>query len=334
MIARRTFLAGLGATAGSSVIWPLAARGQVTAQMKQVGVLMSLGEDDRASQARLAAFRQAMAELGWIEGRNVRFEVRWSGGDIGRVRAYAAELVERAPDVILANGTPVTAALKQLTSSIPIVFVVVNDPVAQGYVPNVARPGANITGFSNIDYSMLGKSVELFKQLAPGVVRVAFLFNPDTYPYYETYVPLLADQLRRLSLDLIGERVRSEHEIEEVLARLARETGNGVVLPPDPFMNTHRALVIRLAAERRLPAAFGVPEAVPEGGLMYYGPDAGDLFRRSAAYVDRILKGANPGELPVQAPTKFEFVINLRTAKALGLDPSPNLLALADGVIE
>jgi putative tryptophan/tyrosine transport system substrate-binding protein len=327
---RRDFITLLGGAAA----WPLAARAQQTGRMRQVGVLLALSEDDQAAQARLAAFRQALAQLGWIEGRNVRFETRWAGGDIGRLRAYAAELVERAPDVILGQGTPSTAALKQATSSIPVVFVVVNDPVAQGYVPSVAHPGGNITGFSYIDYSMLGKSVELFKRLAPGLARIAFMFNPDSYPYYETYLPLLVEQLRRLSLDLTAARVRSESEIEAAFAKLAGEPGNGVVAAPDPFMNVHRALMIRLSTERRVPVAFNVTEAVSEGGLMFYGPDMIDIMRRSASYVDRILKGANPGELPVQAPTKFYFAVNLRTAKALGLDPPPTVLAIADEVIE
>jgi putative ABC transport system substrate-binding protein len=331
---RREFITLVGgAAACPPLLWPLAGRAQ-TARAKQVGVLMGLSEDDRAAQARLAAFRQVLAGLGWVEGRNVRFEVRWTGGDVSRVRTYAAELVARTPDVILGHGTPVTAALKQATSSIPIVFVVVNDPVAQGYVPSVAHPGGNITGFSYIDYSMIGKSVELFKQLAPCVVRVAFMFNPDSYPYYETYLPSLVDQLNRLSLDLTAARVHSESEIEEAFTKLAGEPGNGLMAAPDPFMNVHRALVIRLAAERRLPAVFNVPDAVPEGGLMFYGPDQVDLFRRSASYVDRILKGASPADLPVQAPTKFDFVINLRTARALSLDPPPTLLAIADEAIE
>jgi putative ABC transport system substrate-binding protein len=253
---------------------------------------------------------------------------------MGAMRIYAAELVERAPDVILVQGTPGTATLKQLTRSIPVVFVVVNDPVAQGYVPSVAHPGGNITGFSYIDYSMIGKSLELFKQLAPGVARIAFMFNPDSYPYYETYLPSLTEQLRALSLDLMAARVRSESDIEAAFTRLAAEAGSGLFAAPDPFMNVHRGLVIRLAAERRLPAVFNVPDAVPEGGLMFYGPDMVDIFRRSASYVDRILKGGNPGDLPVQAPTKFDFVVNAKTAKALGLDLPPTLMAIADEVVE
>jgi putative ABC transport system substrate-binding protein len=332
---RREFITLLGGAAvGPWLAWPIAARAQQAGRAKQVGVLMGLSEDDQAAQARLAAFRQALAGLGWVESRNVRFEVRWAGGDVARVRAYAAELVARMPDVILGQGTPVTAALKQATSSIPIVFVIVNDPVAQGYVPSVAHPGGNITGFSHIDYSMIGKSLELFKQAAPGVTRVAFMFNPDSYPYYETYLPSLVEQLHRLSIEIEAARVRSEPEIEEAFVRLAGKGGYGVVAAPDPFMNVHRGLVIRLAAERRLPAVFNVPEAIREGGLMFYGPDQTDILRRSASYVDRILKGANPGELPVQAPTKFYFAVNLRAAKALGLDPPATLLALADEVIE
>ena len=331
MIGRRQFITLIG---GAAAAWPLAARAQQPGQIKRLGALIGLSEDDPAAQARVAAFRQALAELGWIEARNVRFEVHWTAGEMDLLRTHAAELVQRAPDVILAQGTPVTATLKQATRSIPIVFVIVNDPVAQGFVPSLAHPGGNITGFSYIDFPIIGKSLELFKQLAPGVMRVAFMFNPETFPYYETYVPSLQDQVKRLSLDLMAARVHSEAEIDAVVSKLASEAGSGLVAAPDPFMNVHRALVIALAAQRRCPAVFNVPDAVKEGGLMFFGPDQTDIFRRSASYVDRILKGANPGDLPVQAPTKFEFAINLRTAKALGLDPPPTLLALADEVIE
>jgi putative ABC transport system substrate-binding protein len=251
----------------------------------------------------MRAFRQALEELGWIEGRNVRFEVRWSGGEASRLHAYAAELVKLTPDVILAQGTPVIATLKQVTRSVPIVFVIVNDPVAQGYVPSMAHPGGNITGFSHIDHSMIGKSLELFKQLAPSVMRVAFMFNPESYPYYNSYLPSLQDQVRTLSLDLKGVRVHSDIEIEAAVLKFVAEAGSGLMAAPDPFMNVHRGSVIRLAAQRRLPAVFSVRDAVPEGGLMFYGPDQTDIFRRSASYVDRILKGANPADLPVQAPT-------------------------------
>jgi putative ABC transport system substrate-binding protein len=251
-----------------------------------------------------------------------------------RLHSLAAELVERAPDVILAQGTPVTAALKQITQSIPIVFVIVNDPLAQGYVPSVAHPGGNITGFSYIDFPIIGKSLELFRQLAPAVRQVAFMFNPDSFPYYNNYVSSLQEHVRRLSLDLAPARVHSDAEIEAAFRKLATEPGSGLMAAPNPFTNVHRGFVIRLAAQLRVPTVFFVRDAVPEGGLMAYAPDQTDIFRRSAAYVDRILRGAKPGDLPVQAPTKFELVINLKTAKELGLTVPDKLLALADEVIE
>ena len=269
-----------------------------------------------------------------MEGRNVRFEVRWSGGEIDRVHAAAAELVQLAPDVILANGTPAIAALKQATSSIPIVFVIVNDPVAQGFISSVAHPGGNITGFSLIDYSVIGKALELLKQMAPSVARVGFMFNPNSYPYYEIYLRSLPQQQRALGLDLTAARVHSDAEIEEAISKLAGEPGGGLIAPPEPYTFVHRGLIIRLAAQHRLPAVYGIRDYVTEGGLMSYAPNQTDIFRRSTSYVDRILRGANPGDLPAQAPTKFEFVLNLKTAKVLGLDITPQLLARADEVIE
>jgi putative ABC transport system substrate-binding protein len=288
----------------------------------------------RVAQARLVAFRQALAELGWREGRNLRVEYRWSGGDIGRVRAYAAELAGLGLDLILANTTPVIAALKQATRSIPIVFVIVNDPVTQGFVSSVAHPGANITGFSYIDYSVVGKGMQLLTKAAPGVTRIGFMFNPDTYPYYEVYLRTLQAAPNTLTLEVTPARIRSEVEIAEEIAKLAVEPGGGLVVPPEPFAFAHRQLIIKLAAQNRLPAIYGVREFVAEGGLMSYGPDQTDIFRRSAAYVDRILKGDKPGDLPVQAPIRFELVINLKTAKALGLTIPETLLATADEVIQ
>jgi putative ABC transport system substrate-binding protein len=328
---RREFIAGLA----SAVAWPLTtAWAQRPDRIKRVGVLVGLSENDPAAQARVAAFLRGLEEFGWIEGHNVRFEIRWSGAQTDRLRASAAELVERAPDVILAQGTPATAILKQLTRSVPIVFAVVNDRVTQGFVSSLAHPGGNITGFSYIDFSLIGKSFELFKQLVPGMTRVAFMFNPETFPYYDAYLPSLEDQVRRLSLELIPSRVHSDAEIEATIAELAAIPGCGLMSAPDSFTNVHRATVIRMAALRRLPAVFSVRDAVPEGGLMFYGPSQTDIFRRSASYVDRILRGANPADLPVQAPTKFEFLINLITAKALGLTIPEGLLAIADEVIQ
>jgi putative ABC transport system substrate-binding protein len=320
--------------AGAAAMWPLAAGAQRAERMRRLGMLMSNSEDDPLAQARVTAFRQALAELGWAEGRNLNIEWRWTGGDIARVREYATELVRLAPDVIVANGSPNVAALKQATSSIPIVFVVVNDPVAQGIIASMAHPGGNITGFSFLEYSMVGKSLEMLKQVAPGTVRVAIMFNPDTYPYYAIHLRSFETVARTLSLQLTAAQVRSSEEIDEVVAKLARQPGSALLIAPDPYLVVHRGAVVRAAGRYHVPATYSYRQHVQEGGLMSYGADTVDIFRRSASYIDRILKGTPPADLPAQAPLKFEIAINLKTAKALGLDIPPNLLALADDVIE
>lgn len=331
LMKRREFIALL---AGLAAARPFVAHSQPADRIRLVGVLMTTGENDPVSQARLTAFRDAFQELGWTEGRNVRFEMRWSRGDINRVRTFAAELVKLAPDVILSYGTSAIAALKPTTQSIPIVFVVVNDPVAQGFIPSVAHPGGTITGFSFLDYSMIGKALGLLKEMAPSVSRIGFMFNPDDYPYYEVYLRSLQDQRHALSLDVTAMRVHTDAEIEAAITLLAAEPGGGILAAPSPFNAVHRQVIIEKTMQRRLPVVVDSREAVAKGGLMSYAPDQTDIFRRSASYVNRILKGANPGDLPVQAPIKFEFVINLKTAKTLGLTVSPNLLAIADEVIE
>jgi putative tryptophan/tyrosine transport system substrate-binding protein len=328
---RRDFITAIGSAAAS---WPLAVRSQQAARVGRVGVLMVLSENDPVAQAQLTALRKALQEQGWTEGRNVRFEVRWAAGEIELVRKYAAELVQLAPDVILGNGTPALAALKQATRSIPIVFVVVNDPVAQGFISSVAHPGGNITGFSFMDYSVIGKTLQLLKQMAPSVTRIGFMFNPDDYPYYEVYLRSFQQQRQALSLDVTAMHVHTDAEIEAAITLFAAEPCGGLIAASSPFNAVHRQTIIEQAMQRRLPTALDSREAVAEGGLMSYAPDRTDIFRRSASYVDRILKGANPGDLPVQTPIKFEFVINLKTAKTLGLTLSPNLLAIADEVIE
>jgi putative tryptophan/tyrosine transport system substrate-binding protein len=320
--------------AGAAAALPVGARAQRAERMRRLGMLMSNREDDPLAQARVTAFRQALAELGWVEGRNLNIEWRWTGGDIARVREYATELVRLAPDVIVANGTPSVAALKQATTSIPIVFVVVNDPVAQGIIVSMAHPGGNITGFSFLEYSMVGKSLEMLKQVAPGTVRVAIMFNPDTYPYYALHLRSFETVARTLSLQLTAAQVRSSEEIDEVVAKLARQPGSALLITPDPYLVVHRGAVVRAAGQYRVPATYSYRQHVQEGGLMSYGADTVDIFRRSASYIDRILKGTSPADLPAQAPVKFEIAINLKTAKALGLAIPPNLLALADDVIE
>jgi putative ABC transport system substrate-binding protein len=291
-------------------------------------------KEDSITQDNLTVLRSALQELGWSDGHNIRLEVRFAGGDIDRMRTFANELVKLAPDVILAIGTPAIATLKQTTRSVALVFLIVNDPVAQGFVSSVAHPGGNITGFSYIDYSVLGKAQQLLKQMAPGLKLVGFMFNPDDYPYYETYLQSLHGQRQEADLDLTALRVRSVAEIKQAIERLAAAPNAGLIVPPDPFTSTHRKLIVELAAQHRLPATYGLRDFVTVGGMMSYAPSTTDIFRRSASYVDRILKGAAPGELPVQAPTRFEFVINQNTAQALGITIPANLLALADEVIE
>jgi len=328
---RRDFITVLG---GAVVARPLAAYSQQSEQVRRLGMLMAGSESDPVSQARIAAFRQALAGLGWTEGRNLKIEWRWTAGDIERVREYAAELVRLAPDVIIANGTPSVVALKHATTTIPIVFSVVNDPVAQGIIASTARPGGNITGFSFLEYSMVGKSLAMLKQIAPGIVRTAMMFNPDTYPYYDIHLRSFETEAKRLSIDLAGSAVRHPAEIEDAVAKLAQQPGSALLVTPDPFMNAHRDTVIRAANGKRIPATYSYRQHVQEGGLMSYGADSVDIFARSASYVDRILKGTKPADLPAQSPVKFELAINLKTAKALGLDVPPTLTALADEVIE
>jgi putative tryptophan/tyrosine transport system substrate-binding protein len=328
---RREFITLVG---GAVIAVPLATRAQLAVRVRSLGALMSNSEDDPLAQARVAALRQGLAELGWTEGKNLKIEWRWTGGDIARVREYAVELVRLAPDVILANGTPSAVALKQATASIPIVFAVVNDPVAQGLIASMGLTGGNITGFSFIEYSMVGKSLDMLKQVAPGIVRVAIMFNPDTYPYYAMHLRSFQTVAKTLSLEVAGAPVRSPEEIEDAVAALGRQPGSALLVTPDPYMVVHRGAIIRAAELHRVPATYSYRQHVQEGGLMSYGADTIDIFRRSASYIDRILKGTQPADLPAQAPVKFEIAINLKTAKALDLSIPQNLLALADEVIE
>ena len=302
--------------------------------MPRIGVLMGVAESDPEGQARIAAFRQGLADLGWVDGRNLRIEYRWAAGDADRIRAYAAELVALAPDVLVGNGTAALTALRDATRSIPIVFVLVNDPVGQGFIANLARPGGNITGFSFLEYSMVGKSLEMLRQLAPNVHRVAIMFNPATAPHYTVFLRSFETVPPPSPLEIKATPVGTEADIEQAVAKLAKEPGSGLLVPPDTFTVVHRDLVISSAAQHRVPAIFTYRQFVREGALISYGPETTDIFQRSASYVDRILKGANPGDLPAQAPTKFELAINVRTARTLGLDVPPTLLALADEVIE
>jgi putative ABC transport system substrate-binding protein len=328
---RREFIAGLG----SAVAWPVVARAQQSDRVRRIGVLVPYKENDPDAKAQLSALKQALAELGWADGRNMQMDVRWAAGDVDRMRVFAKELVGLQPDVIFASNTPVTAALQRETRTIPIVFVVVSDPVGEGFVAGLPHPGGNLTGFIFTEAEMAGKSLELLTEIAPGVKRVASMFNPDTAPGGGSYyLPKFEAAARSLKVVPITAPVRSDAEIEAVITTLGREPRGGVVVMPESFLLVHRAPIILLAARNNVPAVYWYAVNVKDGGLLSYGPNVPDIFRRSASYVDRILRGEKPAELPVQVPTKFEMVVNLKTAKALGLTVPQSILLRTDEVIE
>ena len=330
MSSRREFITLLG---GAAAAWPLTARAQQGERVRRIGLLIGT-TDDQEGQARVAAFKQGLQELGWTDGRNIQIETRFGGADVGRIRAHAAELMALAPDVIVGHTTPVIRALRHATSSIPIVMVGVTDPVEQGFVSSLAHPGGNITGFTFVDFQMVGKWLEMLKEAAPGVARAALMFNPDMAPHYYIFLRSFEAEPRSIAVEVTAAPVRNAAEVEEAIVKLAHEPGGGLIVAPDPFTIVHHQLFIRLAQQHRVPAVYYLRTSVAQGALMSYGPDFYDIFRRSASYVDRILKGAKPADLPVQQPTKFELRINLKTAKALGLQIPDRLLALADEVIE
>jgi putative ABC transport system substrate-binding protein len=331
MIQRREFITLLG---GAAAAWPVAARAQ-RLEGKRLGVLMGYAEDDPDGQGQLSNFTKALPELGWTYGRNLRMDVRWTGGSVERALMLAKELVDLQPDAILAHTTPTTAALQRQTRTIPIVFVTVSDPVGSGFVASLPRPGGNITGFINLEPTMGGKWLELLMEVAPGRKRVGAIFNPDTAPYAQSfYLPAFEAAARSLDVSPITAPIHSDAEIEAVIASLGREPLGGLVVPPDSYTFVHRASIASLASQNRLPAVYAVRGFARAGGLLSYGTDESDLFRRAASYVDRILRGEKPVELAVQVPTKFELIINLKTAKALGLELPMGLMLSANEVIE
>jgi putative ABC transport system substrate-binding protein len=330
-IRRRDFIGLVGAAAA----WPLAARAQQAGGMRRIGVLMAIAEGDREGQARVAAFREGLQKLGWAEGRNIRIDTRWATPRDAEARQrFAKELVALQPDLILSQATPTTATLLQQTRTIPIVFVGVSDPIGSGFVASFARPGGNVTGFITMEPTMAGKWLELLKEIAPRVTRAALLFNPATAPYAEYYLTPFKSAAASFAVQAIIAPVRDTLELASAIAALAREPNGGLMTMPDTFLNAHRAQITSLVARHRLPAVYPFRFFAELGGLMSYGSDLVDDYRRAAGYADRILKGAKPSELPVQAPVKFELVINLKTAKALGLDVPWQLQQRADEVIE
>jgi ABC-type uncharacterized transport system substrate-binding protein len=328
---RREFITLLG---GAAAAWPLAARPQQPERMRRMGVLLNLSENDLEARRLITAFREGLAQSGWTEGRNLRVDYRWAGGDVSRIGTFAKELVEPSPDIIVGYGTPVVVALQQQTRSIPIVFLSVTDPVGQRLVASLAHPGGNITGFAVFEISLGTKWMETLKQIAPGLRRVTTIYNPKTAPYFSLYLRAIEQAAPSFAVEAIGLEVHDDAEIERAIGGLAREPGGGLIVMPDTFNMVHRRTTIELAARHRLPAIYYFPFFAREGGLISYGPDEIDMFRRTAGYVDRILKGAKISDLPVQQPTAFRLVINLKTARALGLAVPPSLLARADEVIE
>src|SRR5262249_17674796 len=331
-VKRRDFITTLLGSAVSTA-WPATVRAQQGERVRRIGLLMGVA-DDREGQARVTALKQGLQELGWTDGRNIQIETRFGEADAGRIRAHAAELTALGPDVIVANTTPVIRAVRQATSSIPIVMVGVNDPVEQGFVSSLAHPGGNITGFALVEFQMVGKWLEMLKEAAPRVSRAVLMFNPDMSPQYYLYLRSFEAMPRSIAAEVTASPVRDTGEVEAAMTKVGREPGGGLIVAPDAFTIVHQHLFIRLAQQHRVPAVYYLQRSVAQGALMSYGPDPIDLFRRSASYVDRILKGAKPADLPVQQPTKFELAINLKTAKALGLQIPDKLLALADEVIE
>jgi len=331
MIGRRDFITFLG---GAAAAWPLVARAQQGDRVRRIGVLLQ--EDENDPMVKVSAFTQALADLGWADRRNVRIDLRWASGDINRIRALAQELVgvqPDQPDIILATSTVATAALQRETRTIPIVFTNLSDPVASGIVARLDRPSGNITGFANFEASLGGRWLELLAEIAPGLKRAGIMFNPDN-PGASLYVPSLEAAARSLKVVPIPAPVHSDVEIETAIVAQGREPGGGLVIMPDTTTFVHRARLIMAAAGNNVPAVYWQSNFAREGGLLSYGVDLPDLYRRAATYVDRILRGEKPGDLPVQLPTKYEMVVNLKTAKALGLTVPQSILLRADEVIE
>jgi putative ABC transport system substrate-binding protein len=327
---RREFISLVG---GAAVAWPLAAAAQQSGGGRKVGVIMGYAEHDPAGETRFGALRNRLHELGWTEGRNIRFEVRWVTGNAERMHAYATELVYQPVDAIVVNSTPLLAATKQVTRTIPIIFAQVADPVGSGFVSSYARPGGNITGFADFDPSIAGKWVEVLKEALPSVGNVAVLMDPKQ-ENHRTFLRAIGASALSLGVKVSAVEVRDRTEIDHALSAMSGQPDRGLIVLPGPVNNTLRTSIIELAARYRLPAIYPFKYYASEGGLLYYGIDQLDQWPKAATYVDRVLRGEKPSELPVQAPTSFELVVNLKAAKSLEFTISPTLLARADEVIE
>ena len=327
---RREFITLLSGAA----TWPFVARAQQSERIRRLGVLMAVAESDADVRKGIAIFQQRLQELGWKDGQNIRIDYRWGDADDARIQALAKELVDLQPDVLVGHSTPSAKGLLKQTRSIPIVFLTVTDPLGQGLVASLSHPGGNITGFSVFEFSLGSKWLETLKQIAPGIRRVTAIFNPETAPYYGLYLQSINAAVPSLAVESIAAEVHSEADIENVIRKVGSEPDNGLFVLPDSHNVVHRKRIIELAAQHRLPTIYYFRYFASDGGLISYGPDEMDLFQRTAGYVNRILKGTNPSDLPVQQPTKFELVINLKTAKAMGIQMPVSLLARADEVIE
>jgi putative ABC transport system substrate-binding protein len=329
---RREFITLLG---GAAAAWPVAARAQQPNRMRRIGVLMGFPESDSQAQSYIAAFRDRLQKLGWADGRNVRIDTRWAApAEANSMQRFAKELVALQPDLILSHTTPTTAALLQQTRTIPIIFAVVTDPVGSGFVTSLPRPGGIVTGFTLVEPTMAAKWLQLLKQIAPHVNRVAMLFNPATATYADYFLKPFKAAAPSFAVEAIAAPAHDKSEIESVIAAQAREPNGGLIVMPDSFTDVHRVEITSLVARYRLPAIYAFRFFAVIGGLLSYGADYRDNFRRAADYVDRVLKGGKPADLPVQAPSKYVLVINLKTAKSLGLEFHPQLLATADEIIE
>jgi len=319
---------------GAVAAWPLALRAQQPERLRRVSVLLGVPQNDPETKSRIRAFRLGMRDAGWVEGRNVQIEYRYAGTDRDTIKKHVAELIRLAPDVILANSTPVMALLRPATNTIPIVFVVVNNPVGQGFISNLAHPGGNVTGFSFIEPEIVGKWIDLLGDVKPDLSRVALMYNPNTAAYYDAYLRSFKALPQQLRVEVDEAPVRSAADIEQAVAELARDQRTGLIVAADIFIVAMRGVILQSTEQHRVPLIAAYRQFTVEAGLMSYGPDTADIFRRSSSYVDRILKGELPGNLPVQSPDKFELVVNLKTARALGLSVRESFLELADEVIE
>jgi putative ABC transport system substrate-binding protein len=328
---RRDFLTLIG---GAAAAWPFGVGAQQSDRARRVGILGASAEGDSQAQAGLAAFKEALQKLGWTDGRNIRIEARWGALDAVRTQAFAKELIVLQPDLILASTTPAAVALQRETRRIPIVFVAVSDPVGSGLVTGLPRPGGNITGFIDIENSVSGIWIEILRDIVPRINRAVLAFNPDTATYFNYYLPPFEAAARSSSIEPVAAPIRTAEELERIVANVGGTANAALAIMPDLFMSSHRDLIVSLAARFRVPTIYSYPYYVEAGGFISYGIDQTDLYRRAATYADRILKGANPAELPVQLPTKSVLAVNLKTARALGLNLSREFLLIADEVIE